>query len=212
MKRPATQAARLPSQARLAEEAMRAAAVMLGELQVLERRMDFEAIARAARLILAAERKGGRVHLLGVGKPLAVAKYLAGSLSSTGTPAYAIAAAEAAHGGAGQILRGDVVIAISNSGETAETRNATALARSLGARVIGVAGKRGSWLARNCDVFLEVGVAREGDRLNLAPRASVLAEILVLNALSVALQDSKRLTPARFRTWHPGGALGKKGR
>lgn len=202
--------ARLPSQARLVEEAMRAAAVMLGELQVLDRRIDFPAIARAARLILAAERKGGRVHLLGVGKPLAVAKYLAGSLSSTGTPAYAIAAAEAVHGGAGQILRGDVVIAISNSGETHETRAAAALARSLGARVIGVAGRRGSWLARNCDVFLDAGVAREGDRLNLAPRASVLAEILVLNALSVALQDSKRLTSDRFRRWHPGGSLGKR--
>lgn len=188
---------------------MRAVAVMLGELTVLERRMDFGAIARAARLILNAEKSGGRVHLLGVGKPLAVARYLAGSLSSTGTPAYAVDAAEAVHGGAGQVARGDVVIAISNSGETAETRAAAALVRSLGARVIGVTGKRSSWLGRNCDVFLDAGVAREGDRLNLAPRASVLAEILVLNALSVALQDSKRLTSARFRTWHPGGALGK---
>ncbi len=197
---------------RLAASASRAVGIMVDEVRRLAVRLDAEAVARAARLILVAEKRGGRVHLLGVGKPLAVARYAASSLSSTGTAAYPLDAAEAAHGGAGQVRRGDVVVAISNSGETIETKTAAALARALGARVVGVSGKRGSWLARNCDVFLEAGVAREGDSLNLAPRASVLAEILVLNALSVALQEGKRLTAAGFRKCHPGGALGRKTR
>ncbi len=196
----------------LAAEARKAAGVMRAELSALHARFAPERVAQAARLVLAAEKKGGRVHLLGMGKPLAVARYLASSFSSTGTPAYALDAAEVVHGSAGQVRPGDVVIAISNSGETPETRAAATLVKSLGAKIVGVAGKPGSWLAKHSDVFLEAGVAREGDPLNLAPRASILAEIFVLNALSVALQAAKGLTVAQFRQWHPGGALGQRSR
>lgn len=196
----------------LAAEARRAAADMAAQVEALAIRFDAAAAARAARLILAAERRGGRVHVLGIGKPGHVARYLAASLSSTGTPAYFLDAADALHGTAGQVRRGDVVIAVSNSGRTPETKAAVTLLRTLGARIVGVSGRPRSWLAAHGDVFLDAGVAREGDALNLAPRASVLAETLVLSALSAALQAAKRLTPAQFRRWHPGGALGERRR
>ena len=153
--------------------------------------------------------EGRRLHVTGVGKCEHVASYVASSLASTGTPAYFLHATEASHGAAGQVGEGDVVIAISNSGETAELKAALAPVRRHGARVIGVSGRRDSWLARHSDVFLYAGVAREGDRLNLAPRASVMAEVLVLSALGVVLQERKGFTAEDFRAFHPGGSLGR---
>jgi arabinose-5-phosphate isomerase len=107
-------------------------------------------------------------------------------------------------------MPGDVLIAISNSGETAELREAASAVRARGARLIGVTGSLGSWLGVQAEVVLDAGVAREGGGLGLAPRASVAAELVVLAALSAALEVASGLTRADYHARHPGGALGKK--
>ena len=195
---------------KLEKSAREASRRMSGELSALAQRIDFAAVAKAASMILAAEKKGGRLHLVGIGKPAGICRLVASSLSSTGTAAYFLDAAEAVHGGAGQVKRGDVVIAVSNSGETLEVKSAVTLVQAVGAQVIGVSGRAGSWLSRASDLHLEAGVKQEGDPLNLAPRASVLAELFVLNVLSVTLQTARGLTAAEFRRWHPAGSLGKR--
>ncbi|EMS73405.1 KpsF/GutQ family sugar-phosphate isomerase [Ruminiclostridium cellobioparum] len=163
----------------------------------------------AVSLIGDAEEEGKRVHITGIGKPGHVAGYIASLLSSTGTPAYELHGTEAVHGSSGQVMDGDVVIAISNSGETAELKATVSTLKSNGAKIIGVTGQKNSWLAENSDVFLFAGVVNEGDSLNRAPRASIIAEIIVLQGLSIMLQNKKNITPKQYIKWHPGGALGK---
>jgi arabinose-5-phosphate isomerase len=148
----------------------------------------------------------------GVGKPEHLAHYAASLLASTGTPATFLHATEAVHGSAGQIVAGDVVLAISNSGETAELRRTVEVARGRGARIVAVTGAPRSSLARAADVVLDAGVAREGGGLGLAPRASAAAELLVLAALSAALEKVCGLTRADYHARHPAGALGEKSR
>lgn len=162
----------------------------------------------AMRLILKAEAAGNRIHITGIGKPGHVASYIASLLSSTGTPTYFLHGTEAVHGSCGQLVAGDVVICISNSGETAEMK-ATAMAiRNNGCSIIAVTGNAGSWLAQFADAHLPAHVDNEGGPLNRAPRTSILAETLVLQALSVLLQAEKKQTPQQYVTCHPGGALG----
>ncbi len=184
-------------------------AVALAELEALGRDYPPEPLTRACGMVLNAESHGRRVHVTGVGKCEYVAGYIASSYSSTGTPAFFLHATEAGHGASGQVSAGDVVIAISNSGETGELKAAVDTLQRNGARILGVGGRPESWLARRSEVFLRAGVRREGDELNLAPRNSVLAEILVLNALGVALQRHKGFTAEQFRAFHPGGSLGR---
>jgi D-arabinose 5-phosphate isomerase GutQ/sugar/nucleoside kinase (ribokinase family) len=184
--------------------------VATAELQKFSSRFAPGAFDEAKALVRQAEAQGRRLHVTGVGKPEYVAGYVASSYSSTGTPAFFLHATEAGHGASGQVSPGDVVIAISNSGETEELKGAVSTVRKNGAKVIGVSGKPQSWLGRNSDVFLFAGVDREGDTLNLAPRSSVLAEIMVLSALGVELQQDKKFTAEDFRSFHPGGTLGKR--
>jgi arabinose-5-phosphate isomerase len=152
------------------------------------------------------------VHVTGIGKPEHVASYAASLLASTGTPATFLHGTEACHGSAGQVLSGDVVIAISNSGRTAELLATVACVKRLGARVIAVTGGLASPLAEEAEVVLDAGVAREGGGLGLAPRASVAAEILVLAALSAALEEHREFSRPDYHARHPGGALGEKSR
>ena len=191
-------------------EALATFDVALGELAALRARLDTEAFEAALALIRSARARGGRLHVTGVGKPEHVARYAASLLSSTGTPATFLHATEAVHGSAGQLVAGDALVAISNSGETQELRTAVEAARGMGARVIGVSGVPGSWLATHADVFLDAGVAREGGGLGLAPRASVAAEVLVLASLSAALEAESGLTRAEYHRRHPAGTLGKR--
>jgi arabinose-5-phosphate isomerase len=160
-------------------------------------------------LILEAEENGNRVHVTGIGKPGHVAGYAASLLSSTGTPAYELNGTEAVHGSSGQVRPGDVVIAISNSGETAELKKTITTLRQNQARIISISGNPESWLAKQGDVYLYAGVEREGDQLNKAPRASITAEILVLQGLSILLQSIKGITAKEYIRWHPGGTLGR---
>jgi D-arabinose 5-phosphate isomerase GutQ/sugar/nucleoside kinase (ribokinase family) len=182
------------------------------ELASIATRLDRASIAAAAELVLAAESAGARVHVTGVGKPEHVARYAASLFASTGTPASFLHATEVAHGSLGQLRPGDVVIAISNSGATEELLRAVEELRRFGARIIAVTGRSDSLLARGADVVLEAAVSDEGDSLGLAPRASVLAETLVLAALSVQLQEAKGFTREDYAQRHPAGELGKKSR
>lgn len=162
----------------------------------------------AYETIITAKAKGNRIHVTGIGKPSYVAGYIASLLSSTGTPAYALHGTEAIHGSSGQVLPGDVVIAISNSGETEELKKTVITLKQNDAYVIGVTGNRESWLAKHSDAHLYAGIQDEGGPLNKAPRISYLAEIIVLQGLSVLLQKETDLDFQDYKKWHPGGALG----
>lgn len=178
------------------------------ELSAFLAAMDRERYEKAAKMIVACSRRGGRLHITGIGKPGHVAAYAASLFSSTGTPAYFLHGTEAVHGSCGQLLPGDVVICISNSGETSEMLTTLQAIKRNGAAVIGITGKPGSTLARECDLDLFAGVAEEGGPLDRAPRNSVAAEILCLAALSVIVQTMVGLTPQEYVLRHPGGTLG----
>lgn len=163
----------------------------------------------AVALIQECQGKGGRLHITGIGKPGHVSAYMASLLSSTGTPTYFLHGTEAVHGSCGQLVAGDVVICISNSGETAELKATVMAVKNNGCKIIGVTGNPDSWLARHSDVHIFAGVKEEGGPLNRAPRNSILAEILTLQALSVALQSDCGQTPETYVRYHPGGKLGE---
>jgi sugar/nucleoside kinase (ribokinase family)/D-arabinose 5-phosphate isomerase GutQ len=182
------------------------------ELASLSERHDGVSLSEAADLIDEATSMGGRVHVTGVGKPEHVAHYGASLLSSTGTPATFLHATEALHGGLGQVVAGDIVIAISNSGMTAECLLAAEAIKTYGGRLIAVTGGLDSPLAAAAEVTLDAGVKAEGGPLGLAPRASVAAEILVLAALGAVLQDRRGLDATGYAARHPAGALGKQAR
>lgn len=164
---------------------------------------------KAAQIILNSQAKGGRLHITGIGKCSHVATYAASLFSSTGNPAYYLHGTEAVHGSCGQLVAGDVVIAISNSGETAELKATVLAVKQNGCAVISVSGNPDSWLAKNTDALLFAGVKEEGGPLNRAPRSSVLAELLTLQALSVALQVEKGWDAVQYVRCHPGGKLGE---
>ena len=167
---------------------------------------DYEA---AAQIILEAQAKGNRLHITGIGKPGHVSAYMASLFSSTGNPCYFLHGTEAVHGSCGQLVAGDVVIAISNSGETGELKATVLAVKNNGCKIIGVSGNPDSWLAHESDAFLFAGVKEEGGPLNRAPRNSILAEILTLQALSVALQVEQDWDPIKYVRCHPGGKLGQ---
>ena len=170
--------------------------------------IDYDALSAAKQLILDAEAKGGRLHVTGIGKPGHVSGYAASLFSSTGTPTYELHGTECVHGSAGQVRPGDVVIAISNSGETNELKATVSCLKGNDAKIIALTGNAGSWLAKESDVALIAGVAQEGDSMNKPPRASILAEIIELQCLSILLQNEFGLDPKQYVKWHPGGALG----
>ena len=179
------------------------------ELHAYMKNIDQDELQAAMQLILDCEKKGGRVHVTGIGKPGHVAGYVASLLSSTGTPAYELHGTEAVHGSSGQVCPQDVVIAISNSGETLELEATVNTLKNNKAQIIGCTGNANSKLANLSDVCLIAHVDNEGDTLNKAPRTSILAEILVLQCLSILLQEKKKLTLNQYVKWHPGGSLGK---
>jgi sugar/nucleoside kinase (ribokinase family)/D-arabinose 5-phosphate isomerase GutQ len=182
------------------------------ELSALASRHDGVSLQSAAELIEAAEARGNRVHVTGVGKPEHVAHYAASLLASTGTPTTFLHATESLHGSQGQIVPGDVVIANSKSGTTSECLLAVEAIRGYGGRVIAVTGGLGSPLADAAEVTLDAGVKEEGGPLGLAPRASVAAEVLVLAALGAVLQERRGLDRQEYAARHPAGALGKQAR
>jgi len=152
----------------------------------------------------------GRVVVTGMGKSGHVAGKIAATLASTGTPAFFLHPAEASHGDLGMITRGDVVLALSNSGETAEIVTILPLIKRMGVPLVSMTGNPGSTLARESDVHLDVRVPAEACPLNLAPTASTTASLAMGDALAVALLEMRGFTPEDFARSHPGGALGRR--
>jgi len=152
----------------------------------------------------------GRVIVSGIGKSGHIARKIASTLSSTGTPAYFVHSAEASHGDLGMIQRDDVFIGISYSGESDELLQILPLVRRQGARLIAIAGNAQSTLAREADVFLDAGVAKEACPLNLAPTASTTAALAMGDALAVTLLEARGFSAEDFARSHPGGSLGRK--
>ena len=154
----------------------------------------------------------GRVVVSGIGKSGHIARKIASTMASTGTPAYFVHPAEASHGDIGMIARNDVLIALSNSGESEELLTILPMLRRQGASLIAITGNANSSLAREADVHLDARVEKEACPLNLAPTASTTAALALGDALAVALLDAKGFGAEDFARSHPGGALGTLGR
>jgi arabinose-5-phosphate isomerase len=188
------------------ELARRVLAVEAEAVRALIARVD-ERFLAAISLVL--ERRG-RVLVSGIGKSGHIARKIASTLSSTGTPAYFLHPAEASHGDLGMIQQEDVLIAISHSGESDELLRILPPIKRRGAKLIAITGRRDSSLAREADVHLDAGVAQEACPLNLAPTASTTAALALGDALAVALLDARGFSPDDFARSHPGGALGRR--
>ncbi len=152
----------------------------------------------------------GRIIVTGMGKSGHVGRKIAATLASTGTPSFFMHAAEASHGDIGMLTRDDVLLALSNSGETAEVLLLVPHASRLGVPIIAITGNPRSSLARDASVHLDVSVAEEACPLNLAPTASTTATLALGDALAVALLEARGFTSQDFARSHPGGALGRK--
>ncbi|MDY0072143.1 MAG: KpsF/GutQ family sugar-phosphate isomerase [Thauera sp.] len=152
----------------------------------------------------------GRVIVTGIGKSGHIARKIAATLASTGTPAYFVHAAEAAHGDLGMITPDDLVIALSNSGSSEEVLTIVPLVKRQGARLVAITGRPGSPLALAADAHLDATVAEEACPLNLAPTASTTAALALGDALAVCLLDARGFGAEDFARSHPGGALGRR--
>ena len=151
-----------------------------------------------------------RVIVTGMGKSGHVGRKIAASLASTGTPSFFMHPAEAFHGDLGMVTDKDVVIAISNSGETNEVVNILPIIKRIGAKIIAMSGRRDSTLGRNSDYFIDAGVEREACPLGLAPTASTTAALAMGDAITIALLSARNFTAQDFAVFHPCGALGRR--
>lgn len=152
----------------------------------------------------------GKLVITGLGKSGHIGKKLAATFSSTGTPSFFVHAAEALHGDLGMITKDDMVLAISNSGETKELLEMIPSLRIIEVKIISITGNRESSLAKVSDVHIEIKVEREADHLNLAPTSSSTAALAVGDAMAVILSEMKVFKEENFAVFHPGGSLGKK--
>jgi arabinose-5-phosphate isomerase len=152
----------------------------------------------------------GRVVLTGMGKSGSIAQKIASTLAGTGTPAFFLHPAEGGHGDLGMLVRGDVVIAVSNSGETDELVGLLPAIKRLGLALIALVGDSASTLARQSDVTIDVGVAKEACPLALAPTASTTAALAMGDAMAVVLLEQRGFTEADFALLHPAGSLGRR--
>jgi arabinose-5-phosphate isomerase len=175
-------------------------------LEALAGRLDGE-FSAACRLLLACE---GRVVCIGMGKSGHVARKIAATLASTGTPAFYVHPGEAGHGDLGMVTDADVVLALSNSGETDELLMLLPVLKRQGNRLVAMTGRPGSTLARESDIHLDVSVPAEACPLDLAPTSSTTAALAMGDALAVALLEARGFTADDFARSHPAGALGRR--
>jgi len=166
-----------------------------------------ESFVRAVEMMLAVR---GRVVVMGMGKSGHVGRKIAATLASTGTPAMFVHPAEASHGDLGMIKTIDLVLAISNGGESEEITVILPVLKRQGVPLVAITGGRQSTLARHADLVLDSGVEKEACPLNLAPTASTTAQLVMGDALAVALLDARGFKAEDFARSHPGGALGRK--
>jgi arabinose-5-phosphate isomerase len=188
------------------DSARRVLDIEASAVAALSARLD-ESFARAVEMVLACK---GRTVVSGMGKSGHVATKIASTLASTGTPAFFVHPAEASHGDLGMITEQDVMIALSNSGESAELLAIVPLVKRRGAGLIAMTGNPRSTLAREADVHLDAGVAEEACPLGLAPTASTTAALALGDALAVALLEARGFSADDFARSHPGGALGRR--
>ncbi len=196
----------LDSGAKTLELGRRVLEIEADAVGALARRIDQSFLA-AVKLVLECK---GRVVVSGIGKSGHIARKIASTMASTGTPAFFVHAAEASHGDLGMVRPEDVFIAISHSGESAELLAIVPMLKRQGAKLIAMTGQSESTLARDADVHLDAGVAQEACPLNLSPTASTTAALAMGDALAVALLDARGFSTADFARSHPGGALGRK--
>ncbi|MDP2219721.1 MAG: KpsF/GutQ family sugar-phosphate isomerase [Hydrogenophaga sp.] len=166
-----------------------------------------DAFAQATALVLNSQ---GRVVVMGMGKSGHIGRKIAATLASTGTPAMFVHPAEASHGDLGMITAADVVLGISNSGESDELTVLLPLIKRMGVPLVALTGRPQSSLGRHADVVLDASVEKEACPHNLAPTASTTAQLAMGDALAVALLDARGFKPDDFARSHPGGALGRK--
>ena len=188
------------------ERAIETLRIEAAAIENLVARVDEEFVAAVVEIL----KCSGRVVVTGMGKSGHVGRKIAATLASTGTPAFFLHPAEAYHGDLGMITENDIVVAISNSGESSEIVNILPIIRRIGAKIIALSGRKNSSLGRNADYFIDIGVEREACPLGLAPTASTTATLAMGDALAMALMDEKKFTSNDFALFHPGGALGRK--
>ena len=190
-----------PDVRKIAERVLRLEAdAILGLIPKLD-----ESFERAVELLRGCT---GRVIVTGMGKSGLIGRKIAATLASTGTPAYFLHPAEGVHGDLGMVARGDVVVALSNSGETDEVLAILPLLNRLGVPIALLTGNPGSALARQCEVVLDVGVPEEACPMNLAPTSSTTAALAAGDALALVLLELRGLRPEDYAALHPRGALG----
>lgn len=172
----------------------------------LKSRIDAEFVA-AVQCILDCK---ARVVVTGMGKSGHIGRKMAATFASTGTPSFFMHPGEAFHGDLGMVTENDVVIAISNSGESTEVVNILPIIHRIGAKIIAMCGRRDSQLGQNSDYFVDIGVEKEACPLGLAPTASTTATLAMGDAMAIALMSVRDFTSQDFALFHPGGALGRK--
>lgn len=190
----------------LIETARRTIRLEIDAVQELLPRIDSDFV-KACEMILQAK---GRVVVVGMGKSGHVGNKIAATLASTGTAAFFVHPAEASHGDMGMITRDDIVLALSNSGTTAEIVTLLPLIKRLGIRMISMTGNPESPLAKAAEVNLDARVSQEACPLNLAPTSSTTASLVLGDALAIALLEARGFTAEDFAFSHPGGALGRR--
>ena len=190
----------------LIDSAQRTIRLEIEAVQELLPRIDADFV-KACELILDCK---GRVVVVGMGKSGHIGNKIAATLASTGTTAFFVHPAEASHGDMGMITRDDIVLALSNSGSTAEIVTLLPLIKRLGIRLISMTGNPNSPLAQAAEVNLDASVSQEACPLNLAPTSSTTASLVLGDALAIALLEARGFTAEDFAFSHPGGALGRR--
>ena len=190
----------------LIDSAQRTIRLELEAVQELLPRINADFI-KACELALSCK---GRVVVVGMGKSGHIGNKIAATLASTGTPSFFVHPAEASHGDMGMITKDDIVLALSNSGSTAEIITLLPLIKRLGIRLISMTGNPDSPLAKAADVNLDARVSQEACPLNLAPTSSTTASLVLGDALAIALLEARGFTAEDFAFSHPGGALGRR--
>ena len=196
----------MPNQTRPLSTARRVITEEAAALTALATALD-DSFAQALDLILTAS---GRVIVTGMGKSGHIGRKIAATFASTGTPAYFVHPAEASHGDLGMVAEGDVVLALSNSGESPELANLIAYARRFRIKLIGVSSNPGSSLMTQADVRLTIPQLGEACGYGVVPTTSTTMALALGDALAIALMEARDFTPQNFRDFHPGGKLGAR--
>lgn len=191
---------------KIKEAALETLSIEAAAVDKLKTRIDEEFVA-AVQCILDCK---ARVVVTGMGKSGHIGRKMAATFASTGTPAFFMHPGEAFHGDLGMVTENDVVIAISNSGESTEVVNILPIIHRIGAKIIAMCGRRDSQLGQNSDYFVDIGVEKEACPLGLAPTASTTATLAMGDAMAIALMSVRDFTSQDFALFHPGGALGRK--